>query len=703
MNHGQIVSFIWGVADLIRDTFKRGKYQDVILPLTVLRRLDCVLAPTKQKVLKVQARFKGKLENLDPQLRRASGFAFYNTSRYDFEKLLADAPHIAQNLRNYIAGFSPNMREVLEKFDFDNTISKLDEAGLLFQVVQRFGDPRVNLHPDAVDNAAMGTIFEELIRKFNEALNENPGEHFTPRDVVHLMVDLLLAGDEQRLRTKGVVLSVYDPCCGSGGMLTIAREHIADGEMRAGELRGDAVNPDADIHLFGQEVNPETYAICKSDLFMKSEDGRDAENVVFGSTLSNDRHGGGGFDYLIANPPYGKDWKRDQDAVRDEHDRGGAGRFGPGLPRISDGQLLFLLHMLWHMKEPAQGGSRVAIIMNGSPLFTGDAGSGESEIRRWILENDRLEALIALPEQLFYNTGIATYVWVLTNRKRPERRGKVQLIDATSFWTLLRKSLGAKRREVPFERKQDILRLLADFKDGATRKVDRDGEEREAVVSRVYPTRHFGFRKITVDRPLRLDFQASPERIARLDEQRAFANLAASRKKGDAGAAAEAAGRKQQAAIRALLRSLPDELFLDRALFEAELSEAARKAEIKLAAPIRKAILSALSERDAEAEICRDKEGNPEPDPELRDTENVPLADDVNAFFEREVKPHVPDAWIDTTRRDPQDGEVGLVGYAINFNRYFYEYRPPRPLEEIEADIQQVEQEIVAMLREMAG
>ena len=703
MNHSQIVSFIWGVADLIRDTFKRGKYQDVILPLTVLRRLDCVLAPTKRKVLEVQARFKGKLDNLDPQLRRASGFAFYNTSRYDFEKLLADAPHIAQNLRNYIAGFSPNMREVLEKFDFDNTISKLDEAGLLFLVVQRFGDPQVNLHPDAIDNATMGTIFEELIRKFNEALNENPGEHFTPRDVVHLMVDLLLAGDEQRLRTKGVVLSVYDPCCGSGGMLTIAKEHITAGEIRDGERRGDAVNPGADTHLFGQEVNPETFAICKSDLFMKSEDGRDAENILFGSTLSNDRHAAGSFDYMIANPPYGKDWKRDHDAVQNEHDRGAAGRFGPGLPRISDGQLLFLQHMLAHAREPAEGGSRVAIIMNGSPLFTGDAGSGESEIRRWILENDLLEALIALPEQLFYNTGIATYVWVLTNRKRPERRGKVQLIDATSFWTLLRKSLGAKRREVPFERKQDILRLLADFEDGATRKVVQDGEEREVVVSRIYPTTHFGFRKITVERPLRLDFQASPERIARLDDQRAFANLAVSRKKGAAGAKDEAAGRKQQAAIRALLGSLPAESFLDRALFEAELAQAVRRAKLKLAAPIRKAILSALSERNDEAEICRDREDRPEPDPELRDTENVPLLEDIESFFEREVKPHVPDAWIDASRRDPQDGEVGLVGYEINFNRYFYEYRPPRPLEEIEADIQQVEQEILAMLREVAG
>ncbi len=702
MNHSEITSFIWGVADLIRDTFKRGKYQDVILPLTVLRRLDCVLAPTKSKVLEVQARFRDKLDNLDDLLQRASGFAFYNTSRYDFEKLLADAPHIAQNLRNYIAGFSPNMREVLEKFDFDNTISKLDEAGLLFLVMQRFGDPKkVNLHPDAIDNFTMGTIFEELIRKFNEALNENPGEHFTPRDVVHLMVDLMLAGDEAQLRTKGVVRSVYDPCCGSGGMLTIAKEHTTLGEIREGKRLGDPVNPDAEIHLFGQEVNPETFAICKSDLFMKSKDGRDAKRVLFGSTLSNDRHAGTGFDYMIANPPYGKDWKRDRDAVRAEHDRGAAGRFAPGLPRISDGQLLFLLHMLAHTKDPDQGGSRVAIIMNGSPLFTGDAGSGESEIRRWILENDLLEALIALPEQLFYNTGIATYVWVLTNRKRPERCGKVQLINATSFWVLLRKSLGAKRREVPFDRKEDIQRLLEDFEDGATRKVDDDGEKREMVVSRIYPTTRFGFRKITVERPLRLDFQASPERIARIDDQRAFINLARSRKRGAAKAKDEAAGREKQAAIRALLRNLPGRLFLDRAAFESELSRAAQTAGLKITAPIKKAVLSALSERNTEAEVCRDRKGRREPDPQLRDTENVPLPEDVESFFEREVKPHVPDAWIDSKRRDPQDGKVGLVGYEINFNRYFYEYRPPRPLEEIEADIRQVEKEIAAMLEEM--
>ena len=704
MNHSQIVSFLWGVADLIRDTFKRGKYQDVILPLTVLRRLDYVLDPTKAEVLATQARYKGELGNLDGLLRRASGFAFYNTSPYDFGKLLADAPDLAKNLRAYIAGFSPNMREVLEKFDFDNTISKLDESGLLFQVLQRFGDPKVNLHPDEIDNFTMGTIFEELIRKFNEALNENPGEHFTPRDVVHLMVDLMLGGDEEDLRTQGVARSVYDPCCGSGGMLTIAKEHTTLGEIREDKRLGKPVNPDAHIHLFGQEVNPETFAVCKSDLFMKSKDGGDAKNILFGSTLSNDRHAGTGFDYMIANPPYGKDWKRDQDAVRTEHERGDAGRFAPGLPRISDGQLLFLLHMLAHMKEPTDGGSRIAIIMNGSPLFTGDAGSGESEIRRHILENDLLEALIALPEQLFYNTGIATYVWVLTNRKRPERRGKVQLIDATSFWVLLRKSLGAKRREIPFERKEDILRLLRDYEDGATRMIVEDGGEREVVVSRIYPTTHFGFRKITVERPLRLDFQASPERIARLDDQRTFANLAVSRKRDpEAKAKDEEAGREKQATIRALLQTMPDRLFLDRAAFVAELDQATQAADLKLTAPLKKAVLSALSEPNEKAEICRDRKGRPEPDPALRDTENVPLSESIDSFFEREVKPHVPDAWIDTNRTDPQNGEVGLVGYEINFNRYFYVYRPPRPLEEIEADIRRVEKEIVEMLGKMAS
>jgi type I restriction enzyme M protein len=704
MNHSEIVNFLWGVADLIRDTFKRGKYQDVILPLTVLRRLDCVLAPTKEKVLKRQGELRGKgLQDLDAQLRRVSGFAFYNTSRYDFDKLIADAPHLAANLRNYIAGFSPNMREVLEKFDFDNTISKLNEAGLLFKVLERFKN--VDLHPDKIDNPTMGIIFEELIRKFNEALNENPGEHFTPRDVVHLMVDLMLSGDEKRIRSKGVVCTIYDPCCGSGGMLLITKEHVTIGLRKNGNLLRQPINKDGEIHLFGQEVNPETWAVSKSDLFIKEPTGRDADNIMFGSALSNDRLAQRHFDHLIANPPYGKDWKRDEDAVRAEHARGTGGRFSPGLPRISDGQLLFLLHMLAHMKDPKDGGSRVAIIMNGSPLFTGDAGSGESEIRRFILENDLLEALIALPEQLFYNTGIATYVWVVTNRKARPRKGLVQLIDASSpaFWTQMRKSLGDKRREIPVERAQDILKILADFRDGDARLVTKDGEQEEVIVSKVFPTTHFGYRKITVERPLRLNFAASSERIARLEEERGFKALAETKKKGSAGATERAEGEAEQERIRKLLQSLPDFIFKDRAEFESILDAVAKKAGIGLAAPVRKAILSALSEQDENAAICRDKDGNCEPDPELRDSESVPLTEPVEAFFAREVKPHVPDAWIDADRRDPKDGQIGLVGYEINFNRYFYRYQPPRPLEEIEAEIRDTERDIVRMLAEVTG
>jgi type I restriction enzyme M protein len=670
------VNFIWSVADLIRDSFKRSKYQDVILPFTVLRRIDCVLEPTKPEVLKANAKLKGRLENLDPPLCNASGFAFYNTSPYDFEKLLKDAPNLASNLRAYINGFSENMREVLEKFDFENTISKLDEAGLLFLVMERFKG--VDLHPNLVSNIEMGYIFEELIRKFNEALNENPGEHFTPREVIRLMVALLLSQDTEALSHNHVVRTVYDPCCGSGGMLTITKEQI------------QVTNSLADVHLFGQEVNPETFAMCKSDLYMKSADGRDAENIKFGSTLSNDRHRDRRFDYMLANPPYGKDWKRDQAAVEAEAERGCAGRFGAGTPRISDGQLLFLQHMLARMKQPEEGGSRVAIVMNGSPLFTGDAGSGESEIRRWILENDLLDAIVALPEQLFYNTGIATYVWILTKRKDPRRRGKVQLIDATALWVPMRKSLGNKRREISGDQIEEVKQIYEAFEEGEQ--------------SKIFASENFGYRKITVERPLKQNFQASPERIERLRDQKAFQSLAQSRKKDkEAKAREEAEGRQQQEAILDVLTKIPGGVFTSRPEFEKSLKRAAKAADLKLSAPIKKAILAALSERDESADPSTDGKGNPEPDPQLRDTENVPLGEDVREYFEREVLPHVPDAWINEQVRDQKDGEVGKVGYEINFNRYFYEYKPPRPLEEIEAEIRELEGEIMEMLREVAG
>ena len=566
-NFGEKVSFIWSIADLIRDTFKRGKYQDVILPFTVLRRLDCVLEPTKVEVLAAYNQYKDKLDNLDPLLCKKSGFAFYNSSRYDFSQ------------------------------------------------------------------------------------------------------------DKAQLSQEYITRTVYDPCCGSGGMLTIAKDRILE------------LNPKAEVFLFGQEVNPETFAVCKSDLYMKSVDGKDAENIKFGSTLSNDQHSDKTFDYLLANPPYGKDWKRDKEAVEAEAQKAGS-RFSAGTPRISDGQLLFLQHMLSRMKAVEQGGSRVAIVMNGSPLFTGDAGSGESEIRRWILENDWLEAIVALPEQLFYNTGIATYVWVLTNHKSPQRKGKVQLINASESWVPMRKSLGSKRREISSEQIQEITKVFQDFE--------------SSEVSKIFDTEDFGYRKITVDRPLKLNFQASPERIERLKEQGAFANLAVSKKKNvEAKAIDEHAGREQQKLILAMLNTLSDKLYKDREQFEKVLKKTIKGEGLTIATPVYKAILAALSERDEMANICVDKQGNPEADSDLRDTENVPLKEDVTEYFNREVLPHVPDAWISDTVRDARDGEIGKVGYEINFNRYFYKYQPPRALEEIEADIKAVEAEILAMLREI--
>jgi len=673
-NHSESVSFIWSVADLIRDTFKRGKYQDVILPLTVLRRLDCVLEPTKDHVLETNAKLKGKLENLAPQLQAASGYAFYNTSLYNFDKLLGDSPNLAANLKNYINGFSDNMREVIEKFDFNNTIDKLDEAGLLFLVVEKFKN--IDLHPEKVSNHDMGYVFEELIRKFNEALNENPGEHFTPREVIQLMVNLQLAQDIEALSKNHIIRTVYDPCCGSGGMLTTAKEQILK------------INPNAEAHLFGQEVNPETFAICKSDLYMKSADGRDAENILFGSTLAEDKHADKRFDYLLANPPYGKDWNRDKEKVDAEFARGTAGRFSAGLPRISDGQLLFLQQMLSRMKEPEKGGSRVAIVMNGSPLFTGDAGSGESEIRRWILENDWLEAIVALPEQLFYNTGIATYVWVLTNHKKADRKGKVQLINATTFWVPMRKSLGDKRREISNDHIEKITKLFTDFT--------------ATEITKIFKSTDFGYRKITVERPLRLNFQASNERIERIKLEKTFQNLTVSKKKDPKERTTEEIkGREQQDLILAMLHTLPPALLKDQKEFDRVLVKAIKESGIKLTAALKKSIYSALSERDESAQICRDADGKPEADSELRDTENVPLSESIQVYFDREVKPHVPDAWINTSVVDQKDGKVGKVGYEINFNRYFYKYVPPRPLEEIEADIRKVEDEIAALLKDV--
>ncbi len=675
-NFSATVNFIWSIADLIRDNQLRSKYREVILPFTVLRRIDSVLASTKPQVRQTWENLKDRLDNPHDILCETAGYAFYNTSRYDFETLLGDAPRLEPNLRNYIAGFSPNMREVIEHFDFYNTIRKLAGANLLYLVMERF--QTLDLHPDKVSTIEMGAIFEELVRKFNEASNAEAGAHFTPREVIHLMVSLLMAHDAEDLQRVGKIVTLYDPCCGTGGMLTVAKDCIL------------GMNPHAKIYLYGQDVNPEIYAIAKSDLYMLSRDGKDAENIALGSTLSDDQHRGEYFDYILANPPYGKEWKNDKVAVETEAKRGRAGRFEAGTLRIKDGQMLFLQHMISKMRPADSEGSRIAIVMNGSPLFTGDAGSGESEIRRWILENDWLDAIIALPAQLFYNTGISTYVWILSNKKTADRKGKVQLIDASSFWVPMQKSLGDKRREISPEKIVEIVSLYR--------------EQPDNEFSTVFDRRDFGYRKVTIDRPLRLNFQATPERIARLAEETRFKNLTKSTKRDPQEKAAdEEAGRQEQNCIRAILPDMPSTCFKNSDSFVEALTEAASAHEYKFKAPIRDAVLSALSERDESADICCGAKGMPEADSSLRDVEYVPLTEDIETYFAREVKPHVPDAWINRGVVDHKDGAIGKVGYEINFNRYFYQYQPPRPLDEIKADISGIEQEIIDMLRRVVG
>lgn len=670
-NFSDKVQFIWSIADLLRGPYKPPQYGRVILPLTVLRRLDCVLAPTKDKVLAKAATMKGsKVENIEPILNRAAGQAFHNTSPLDFQKLKGEPDKIAANLTRYIKSFSPQARTILDYFGFETEIAKLDEANRLYMVIDRFAG--VDLHPDRVPNIEMGYIFEELIRRFNEAANETAGDHFTPREVIRLMVNLLFEPDNDILTKKGILRTLLDPACGTGGMLSVADEYLRE------------LNPDARLEAFGQDHNPESYAVCGSDMLIK---GQNIEHIVFGSSFTKDGFARERFDYMLANPPFGVEWKPDADEIVKEHEtKGMDGRFGAGLPRINDGSLLFLQHMLSKMKPAKEGGTRIGIIFNGSPLFTGDAGSGESEIRRWILENDWLEAIVALPEQLFYNTGIFTYLWILTNRKRPERRGKVQLINAVNLSRKMRKSLNNKRNEIAAEHIDEITRLYGAFGEGAT--------------SKVFDLADFGYRKITIEQPLRLNFQALPERIERLREAKPFQSLATSKKKGKEAAAEIAAGTALQEAIIDAIKTLEaGKVYKNRSAFEEDL--AAATDNVKVSTPVKKAILSALSERDMTADLCRDKDGNPEPDAELRDYENVPLKEDIREYFEREVRPHVPDAWINESVRDEKDGQIGKVGYEIPVTRHFYVYQPPRDLAAIEADIHTLERDIVRMLAEV--
>jgi len=669
-NFGEKVSFIWSVADLIRGPYRPNQYKDVMLPMTVLRRLDCVLEPTKDKVLEQQKKLSGgKVKNVDPILCRVTGVPFYNTSRYTFEKLKGDPNNIAANLTNYIKGFSTRAREIIEHFGFEEHIAKLDKADRLYLVVSKFCD--IDLHPHTVSNIEMGYIFEELIRRFNEASNEEAGDHFTPREVIRLMVNILFMPDGDILTTKGIVKTLYDPACGTGGMLSVAEDYVRE------------LNPDARLEVFGQDYNAQAYAICGSDMMIK---GQDIEHIAFGDSFTDDRFPRHKFDYMLANPPFGVEWKPEANFITREHEEQGfGGRFGAGLPRINDGSLLFLMHMISKMKDPKEGGTRLGIVFNGSPLFTGAAGSGESEIRRWIIENDWLEAIVALPDQLFYNTGIYTYLWIVTNRKEPGRRGKIQLVDATSFFKKMRKSLGNKRNEICDDQRDEITRLYGMMNAEC-------GMMNEHV--RIFDNQDFGYRRITVERPLRLNFAVDEARIARLKETTAFASLSTSKKRKDTKAAqAEIEeGKRRQKEIVAVLQSMPSsKIWKNREEFLDELKTAFRNSSFIIPnSSLLKAILMALSERDETADICTDAKGNPEPDPELRDYENVPLKEDVDEYMKREVLPHVPDAWVDESKTK--------IGYEINFNRYFYKYTPPRPLEEIEADLRKIEKEIFEML-----
>ena len=696
--HAELANFIWSICNLLRGPYKRNEYRKVILPLTVLRRFDCVLAETKEAVLAADAAYTGDSANVRREkLQGASGRPFYNTSRLDFARLLDDPNNIAQNLSRYIRDFSDNVFEIMQRFGFDEHITRMNERNLIYQVIQQFAN--VDLSPERVDNVAMGYVFEELIRVGAEQANEEAGEHFTPREVIRLMVSLLLS-PEPDLGTSYKVKTIYDPACGTGGMLSVAEDYLREH------------NSEALPHLYGQDWNDDAWAVCRSDMLIKGEN---ADNIVHGDTFREDgypRGGGGGrpstFDYMLANPPFGVEWKQQEQYIKQERDTlGEHGRFGAGLPRINDGSLLFLQHMLSKMQpvaEDATGGSRIAIVFNGSPLFTGDAGGGESSIRQWIIEHDWLEAIVALPDQLFYNTGISTYIWVLTNRKEQRRQGKVQLIDGRRFFVKMRKSLGNKRNELSPGQIDDLTRIHGAFEDGEARDltdedpVTHEPRTRPRVVSKVFDNEDFGYRKVTVERPLRLNFAATEERIARIEDERAFQNLAKSKKRaGPAHDAEVAAGQARQDAIRGLLRSLVDktggEVMRDREAFVEVLRGVEAAEGLKLAAGERKVVLSALGERDPQAEVCRDRRGNPEPDTELRDTETVPLSEDIDAYIAREVLPHVPDAWMDASKTK--------VGYEIPLNRHFYVYEPPRPLEEIESDLQTLEQEIAGLLSDV--
>ncbi len=658
-NHSQTAAFLWAIADLLRGDFKQSQYGRIILPFTLLRRLECVLEPTKPAVLEAAQEHQTKPDLVrEKLLLRAAGQQFYNASSLALGTL--SDTQTADDLMSYVQSFSTDAREIFEHFRFEEFVQQLATSNLLYQVVQRFA--ATDLSPTSIDNFGMGLIFEELIRKFAESSNETAGEHFTPRDIVHLTTSLVITGQDHKLQPNGIV-TIYDPTAGTGGFLSEGDEYI------------QSISKRVTVSLHGQELNPESYAICKADMLIK---GQTVSNIKLGNTLSDDHLAGGRFDFMLSNPPFGVEWKKVQRQVTDEHqERGFEGRFGPGLPRVSDGSLLFLLHLVSKMRDPREGGSRIGIILNGSPLFTGGAGSGESEIRRYLLQNDLVEAIVALPTDMFYNTGIATYVWILSNHKPAPRRGMVQLIDGTQHFSKMRKSLGSKRQYLSTEHINDLVRLYGRFE--------------ETPQSKLFPVEAFGYRRITVERPLRLAFQVTEERLKAAMAEKAVQKLD---------------GVVQSRLMTALQTLVEEPLCLSRVSFSKLLKQALAVHEVEVPAAVLKGLINALGERHPKAEICRVKDkpkGDPEPDTGLRDYENVPLSEAIEDYFEREVKPHVPDAWIDTDRRDPLDGEVGIVGFEIPFNRHFYVFQPPRPLEDIDRDLKACTDRIKQMIEELSA
>lgn len=655
MSNSNHVQFIWGIAELLRGDYKRSEYGRVILPFTVLRRLDLVLASTKQAVLDEVIRSDGLDFDPDRLLRKAADQSFYNTSELDLEKIAGDPSNVAAGLRTYMGSFSPTVREIFDAFSFDQQITRLDKASLLYLVLTKFLD--ADLDPQKVSNTQMGDMFEELIRRFSEISNETAGEHFTPREVVRLCAELVLAGDEDVAEKAGAIRKIYDCACGTGGMLSVTEELVRERNERAR------------LYFYGQERNPEIWAICRSEMLLK---GQDPSNIHLGSTISMDGLEGENFDLMLANPPFGVDWSKDYEAVVEERDlHGEAGKFGAGTPPKNDGALLFLQTMLAKRKPPEEGGSRIAIVFNGSPLFSGGAGSGPSEIRRWILENDWLEAIVALPEQLFYNTGIATYVWVLSNNKRPERHGKVQLIDARDLWEPMPKSLGDKRRKLSLGHIDEILTIYRAFDDAGDSKICTNAE--------------FMFRRITIERPLRLRYEIDEKAIERLRSEKSFESLVKPAASAKDPTQAIAQGEATQAAVLNGLRALNGFASSDREEMEGKLEELLKGVERPTPA-LRKAIWNAISVRDQAAPVATDSHGNPQPDPELRDYENVPLTEPVNDYIAREVLPFVEDAWVDESKEK--------IGSEIPFTRLFYHYQPPRPLQEIDAEIIELEGQI---------